>query len=128
MAVVRLNLPGRSLGNLLATMAMLKERGIALLSPEEKIDTSSAAGDLIFPVFGAIAHFERLLIAERTKDGIAAARAHCERSGRQPLDQDPCRCRSETDRSQAVASRRCSPTRAGTLNRLPRGRPGRHPA
>jgi DNA invertase Pin-like site-specific DNA recombinase len=34
-------------------------RGIALVSLEEKIDTSSAAGDLIFHGFGSIAHFER---------------------------------------------------------------------
>jgi DNA invertase Pin-like site-specific DNA recombinase len=39
-------------------------------------------------VFGAIAHFERRLIAERTKDGIAAARAKGKRPGRQPLDTD----------------------------------------
>lgn len=46
-----------------------------LLSLEEKIGTSSAAGELVFHVFGAIADFERRLIAERTKDGIAAVRA-----------------------------------------------------
>jgi hypothetical protein len=67
---------------------MLKERGIALLSLEEKIDTSSAAGELVFHVFGAIAHFERRLIAERTKDGIAAAHVRGKRSGRKPLDAD----------------------------------------
>ena len=66
----------------------LKARGIALLSLEEMIDTSSAAGELIFHVFGTIAHFERRLIAERTKDGIAAARARGKRPGRQPLDAD----------------------------------------
>jgi len=65
LAVVRLDRLGRSLGELLTTVTMLKERGIALLSLEEKIDTSSAAGELIFHVFGAIAHFERRLIAER---------------------------------------------------------------
>jgi DNA invertase Pin-like site-specific DNA recombinase len=36
--------------------------------------------------FGAIAHFERRLIAERTKDGIAAARARGKHPGRQPVD------------------------------------------
>ena len=41
-----------------------------------------------FRAFGAIAHFERRLIAERTKDGIAAARARGKRPGRQPLDAD----------------------------------------
>jgi DNA invertase Pin-like site-specific DNA recombinase len=65
---------------------MLRERQIDLLSLEEKIDTSSAAGELVFHVFGAIAHFERRLISERTKDGVAAARAKGKRPGRQPLD------------------------------------------
>ena len=85
---MRLDRLGRSLGELLTTVTMLKERGIALLSLEEKIDTSSAAGELVFHVFGAIAHFERRLIAERTKDGIAAARARGKNPGRQPLDAD----------------------------------------
>jgi DNA invertase Pin-like site-specific DNA recombinase len=86
LAVVRLDRLGRSLAELLTTVVMLKERGIALLSLEEKIDTASAAGELVFHVFGAIAHFERRLISERTKDGIAAARARGKRPGRQPLD------------------------------------------
>ena len=82
LAVVCLDRLGRSLSELLSTVTMLKERGIALLSLEEKLDTSSAAGELVFHVFGAIAHFERRLIAERTKDGIAAARARGKLPGR----------------------------------------------
>ena len=85
---MRLDPLGRSLGELLTIVTALKERGIALLSLEEKIDTSSAAGELVFHVFGAIAHFERRLIAERTKDGIAAARAKGKLPGRRPLDPD----------------------------------------
>ena len=42
---------------------------------------ASAAGELVFHVFGAIAHFERRLIIERTRDGIAAARARGKRPG-----------------------------------------------
>ena len=42
----------------------------------------------MFHVFGAIAHFERRLIAKRTKDGIAAARTRGKRPGRQPLNAD----------------------------------------
>jgi DNA invertase Pin-like site-specific DNA recombinase len=57
-------------------------------SLEEQIDTASCIGELVFDVFGAIAHLERRLIAERTKDGIAAARAKGKRPGRQPLDRD----------------------------------------
>jgi DNA invertase Pin-like site-specific DNA recombinase len=88
LTVVRLDRLGRSLAELLTTVALLKERGIDLVSLEERIDTGSAAGELIFHVFGAIAHFERRLIAERTKDGIAAARARGKRPGRRPLDRD----------------------------------------
>lgn len=88
LAVVRLDRLGRSLAELLSVVEQLKGRRVALLSLEEKIDTSSAAGELIFHVFGSIAHFERRLIAERTKDGIAAARARGKRSGRQPVDAD----------------------------------------
>lgn len=86
LAVVRLDRLGRSLAELLATVNVLRERQVDLLSLEEKIDTSSAAGELVFHVFGAIAHFERRLISERTKDGLAAARAKGKRPGRQPLD------------------------------------------
>jgi len=88
LAVVRLDRLGRSLTELLSTVVMLGQRGIALLSLEEKIDTSSAAGELIFQVFGAIAHFERRLIDEPTKDGIVAARARGKHPRRQPMDPD----------------------------------------
>ena len=45
---------------------------------------------LIFHVFGAIAHFERRLIGERTKDGLAAAKAKAKgrKPGRPPVDPD----------------------------------------
>ena len=73
LAIVRLDRLGRSLAELLAIVEQLKVCGVALLSLEEKIDTSSAAGELI---------------AERTKDGIAAARARGKVPGRQPVDLD----------------------------------------
>jgi DNA invertase Pin-like site-specific DNA recombinase len=85
LAVVRLDRLGRSLRELLEVIETLKQRGVALLSLEEKLDTSSAAGELVFHVFGAIAQFERRLIAERTRDGIANARAKGRRPGRPPL-------------------------------------------
>jgi DNA invertase Pin-like site-specific DNA recombinase len=43
---------------------------------------------LILHVFGAIAHFERRLIGERTRDGLAAAKARGRRPGRPPVDPD----------------------------------------
>src|SRR3546814_3239182 len=68
LAVVRLDRLGRSLAELLATVGKLRAQGVALLSLEEKIETSSAPGELIFHVFGAIATFERPLTSERTKE------------------------------------------------------------
>jgi DNA invertase Pin-like site-specific DNA recombinase len=88
LAVVRLDRLGRSLRELLDVVETLKKQGVALLSLEEKIDTSSAAGELVFHVFGAIAQFERRLIAERTRDGMIAARAKGSKPGRPPLDQE----------------------------------------
>lgn len=86
--VVRLDRLGRSLKELLETVDGFKARGLAFRSLEERLDTASAAGELVFHVFGAIAHFERRLIVERTRDGIAAARARGKLPGRPPLDQE----------------------------------------
>jgi DNA invertase Pin-like site-specific DNA recombinase len=88
LAVVRLDRLGRSLRELLDVVETLNQRGVALRSLEEKLDTSSAAGELVFHVFGAIAQFEWRLIAERTREGIANARTKGRRPGRPPLDQD----------------------------------------
>ena len=86
--VVRLDRLGRSLRELLDVVEQLKERGVALVSLEEKIDTASAAGELVFHVFRALAQFERRLIAERTRDGVAAARAEGRKPGRPALDRE----------------------------------------
>jgi DNA invertase Pin-like site-specific DNA recombinase len=91
LVVVRLDRLGRSLRELLDVVERLRERGVALVSLEEKIDTASAAGELVFHVFGAIAQFERRLIAERTRDGIAAARAEGRKPGRPALDREKLR-------------------------------------
>lgn len=86
LAIIRLDRLGRSLKELLETVERLKAQDIGLISLEERIDTTSAAGELIFHVFGAIAHFERRLISERTKDGIEAARAQGRKPGRPPIE------------------------------------------
>ena len=88
LCIIRLDRLGRSLRELLETVDGLKARGIHLISLEERLDTSSAAGELVFHVFGSIAHFERRLISERTRDGIAAARKRGRTPGRPPLDQE----------------------------------------
>ena len=84
--VLRLDRLGRSLRELLETVDTLKARGIHLVNLEERLDVSSAVGELVFHVFGAIARFERRLISERIRDGIAATRRRGRTPGRPPLD------------------------------------------
>ena len=80
---------GRSLREKLETVDSLKARGgIHLVSLEERLYTFSTAGELVFYLLGAIAHFKRRLISERTCDGIAAARRPGRTPGRPPFDQE----------------------------------------
>jgi DNA invertase Pin-like site-specific DNA recombinase len=80
--VWRLDRLGRNLRHLIDVVGELEERGIAFRSLTEGIDTSTTGGKLIFHVFGAMAEFERQLIRERTRAGLAAARARGRRGGR----------------------------------------------
>jgi len=82
--VWRLDRLGRSLPHLIETVNNLKERQIGFVSIAETIDTSSPAGELVFHIFGAIAQFERSLISERTKAGLAAAKRRGKNVGRKP--------------------------------------------
>ena len=75
LVVWRLDRLGRSLQHLIAVIAQSAERGIGFKSVTEQIDTTTSGGKLIFHVFGALAEFERDLIRERTRAGLAAARA-----------------------------------------------------
>ncbi len=82
LVVWRLDRLGRSLPHLLETMRVLQEKEIEFRSLTENIDTSSAMGKLIFHVSAALAEFERELIRERTRAGLAAARARGRTGGR----------------------------------------------
>lgn len=84
LVVWRLDRLGRSLPDLVQIVAELEQQGVAFESLTEKIETSSAAGKLVFHVFAALAEFERGLIRERTHAGLAAARARGRKGGRKP--------------------------------------------
>lgn len=75
---------GRSLPDLVQTVADLEQRGIDFESLTEKIETGSAAGRLVFHVFAALSEFERDLIRERKQAGLVAARARGRAGGRKP--------------------------------------------
>jgi DNA invertase Pin-like site-specific DNA recombinase len=74
----------RSLQDLLTIVARIRERGAGFRSLAEDIDTTTPAGNLVFNVFGSIAQFERERIAERTKEGLVAARKRGRIGGRPP--------------------------------------------
>lgn len=77
---------GRSLAHLVKVVEDLRERGIGFLSlTDPGMDTTTASGALIFHIFGALAAFERELIRERTRAGLAVAAARGRRGGRKPV-------------------------------------------
>lgn len=73
---------GRSLAHLIEIIGMLENRHVGFRSLSEAIDTTTPGGMLIFHVMGALAQFERALISERTRAGMAASRARGGRLGR----------------------------------------------
>jgi len=82
---------GRSLKHLIETVTQLQDAGIHFRSLQEQIDTGSSGGKLVFHFFGALAEFERDLIRERTKAGLAAARARGRVGGRPGLSPEKIR-------------------------------------
>ena len=84
LVVWRLDRLGRSLTDLIARMAELRQRTIGFKSLHESIDTTSPAGKLQFHIFSALAEFERDLIRERTMAGLRAARARGRFGGSKP--------------------------------------------
>ncbi|MCK5013245.1 MAG: recombinase family protein [Candidatus Omnitrophica bacterium] len=82
--VWRLDRLGRSVPELIKIMVDLEARGVDFKSLSEAIDTTTAAGKMVFHMLAAFAEFERNLISERTKAGLKAARARGHRGGRKP--------------------------------------------
>jgi len=75
----------RSVSHLLRALETFEELGIEFVSLSEQIDTSTAAGRMIFTVLGAVAALERSLIAERVRLGIENARREGKQLGRPPI-------------------------------------------
>jgi DNA invertase Pin-like site-specific DNA recombinase len=84
LVVWRLDRLARSLRDLLEIMERLDKNGVQFRSLTEQFDTTSAMGRMVFHFFAALTQFERELISERTKLGLAAARSRGRQGGRKP--------------------------------------------
>lgn len=77
---------GRSTKDLIELVELFEARGVHLVSLKESIDTSTSTGKLLFTLMSAIAQFERDVIADRTREGLKAARARGRVGGRPGTD------------------------------------------
>jgi DNA invertase Pin-like site-specific DNA recombinase len=84
LVVWKLDRLGRSLPHLIDVISDLRDQGVGFESLRDHIDTTSAGGRFYFHILAALAEFERELIVERTKAGIAAAKRAGVRVGRPP--------------------------------------------
>ena len=85
LVVWKLDRLGRSLSHLLSIVNELKDRQAAFRSLTEGMDTTTASGELLFHVFGALAQYERALTRERVMAGLTAARRRGRVGGRAPV-------------------------------------------
>jgi DNA invertase Pin-like site-specific DNA recombinase len=78
----------RSVKHLVDSLEEFRALGVDFISYTEGVDTTTPSGQLLFHIMGAVAQFERDLIAERVRAGIAHARAIGKRIGRPraPID------------------------------------------
>ncbi|RUP08606.1 MAG: recombinase family protein [Hyphomicrobium sp.] len=81
LACYKLDRIGRSLVHITKLIADLEERGIHFRTVEDGLSTQGSTGKLILHVLGAVAQFERDLILDRTRAGLAAARKRGTRLG-----------------------------------------------
>jgi DNA invertase Pin-like site-specific DNA recombinase len=89
LVVWKLDRLGRSLKHIIELVSFLETKGVGLKFIQEKIDTTGSAGKFYLQIFGALAEFERNIIRERTKAGLASARARGRLGGRpQKLSKD----------------------------------------
>ncbi|WP_274655623.1 recombinase family protein [Paenibacillus humicola] len=84
--VYKLDRLARSTVKLITTLEQVQKQGVEFVSLSDKIDTTTAAGKALFGMLAVFAEFERNIIIERTKAGLAAARARGRKGGRPPVD------------------------------------------
>jgi len=83
--VTKIDRLARSVPELLRIADDLKKKNVNLIILDMKMDTATPQGQLMMTVFGAVAQFEREIMLERQKEGIAKAKLEGKFKGRKPL-------------------------------------------
>jgi DNA invertase Pin-like site-specific DNA recombinase len=109
MVVTKLDRLARSIDDLVAITKQLKEKAVDLQILALNLDTSTPTGKLMINLLGSIAQFERELMLERQREGIAKARAEGKYKGRVPTARrqadEIVRLRSEGHRAEEIAQK-----------------------
>ena len=87
LVVTKLDRLARSMRDLLAIVSQIESKGASLRILAMNLDTTTATGKLMLNVLGSVAEFERSMMLERQKDGIAKARTEGKYKGRVPTAQ-----------------------------------------
>jgi DNA invertase Pin-like site-specific DNA recombinase len=128
----RLDRIGRSLRHLIEIADQLQQRGIALRSLTEAIDTGTTSGRFLFNILGALGQMEREIIVERTRAGLVAAAARGRRGGR-PAALDDAKIRAAKamlasgNMSAAEVAQQIGCAASTLYRHLPGGRAGIEP-
>lgn len=77
---------GRSTKDLIKLVDLFRAKDVQLVSFKEQIDTNTSTGKLLFTLMAALAQFERDVLADRTREGLKAARARGHFGGRPKAD------------------------------------------
>ena len=105
LVVWRLDRLGRNMTHLLETITSLTDRGIGFRSLDGLTADASATGRLVTGMLALLSQFERDLISERTRAGLAAARARGRKGGRKPAlspEQKDRACRMHAAQTMTV--------------------------
>lgn len=96
----------RSAKDALVQLDLLRERGIEIQIASLHVDTATPHGKLIYTIIGALAEFERDLLSQRTKEGLAAAKRRGQRLGppRKVSDRQLLAAKQKIDAGEATVT------------------------